>query len=307
MKSGLLDDSVLFVEVISEMRKCHQKNKDKITTDHNSSGNQLYSPESGKIPQNSFSNNISQNISEKENEQNLNSNSKYNYRTNHNIHNNQIKNMKTSDFNHLYSKSINSYQFDQTNSIQEIDQPEEDEMSLCSTDGIRRNSMRSSIVEDSDSFSYLERRRSLFSAESYCETENSSHLIGHKNRFQPFELSYESTYSHFDKKNEQTGFSFESMRNYIAPNDLFLRRPTNVIRNGNISQNNTVTDNAYPTNDLCHTYNSSYTQQLSDHNEDMKKYFYKITSLRKKIFACEYCTCKFVYKKCLDNHLEKNH
>lgn len=42
-------------------------------------------------------------------------------------------------------------------------------------------------------------------------------------------------------------------------------------------------------------------------NEEMKKYYHKITSIRKKVFICEYCRCKFVYKKCLVNHVEKNH
>lgn len=58
-------------------------------------------------------------------------------------------------------------------------------------------------------------------------------------------------------------------------------------------------------NDDVGTYN--HIKENDNWNEEMKKYFHKITSIRKKVFICDFCKCKFVYKKCLMNHVEKNH
>lgn len=303
MKSGILDDSVLFAEVIREMRRCHQKNKHNNIEEKMSPDNLFFMDRAGNNPENSFSNNIQHDIAPTKNKCNNNNYElNYNYLPYHNNHIRHTQDMDIGDLSYPHIKRNNEY--DQTILKNEIDQQEDDDMSFCSTEEITRNSQRSSVIEDSDSISFLDRRS--FSTGPFCEIKRLSLLSDQNVRVGSNNLYNESTTSYFDRKKKDS-LTYEPLQPNVSPNDLYSKKTIYGRRNSNNVQNISGHRNLFPSNNYCHTYNSPYIQKRHDYNEDMKKYFHKITSIRKKIFICEYCSSKFVYKKCLDNHLEKNH
>lgn len=182
-----------------------------------------------------------------------------------------ISDMRKSDNITFNGKKINVKDIDENlkNDFQnQCVADEEDTYSICSYDDIvsRRNSMRSSVVEESDCTSMLDRE------------------------YQKYVGNIRNDLYHNSSSNKHFNLS-----HFSSSLDASIEKQFNLPNHANLSHNtlpNSIFISKHATIDL---------------NQDMKKYFHKITCTKKREFTCDFCHSKFVYKKCLINHIKRNH